>query len=92
MKKTLLTVLTALTALSSWAQQMTDTDTHHPYILAVDEYVPAPGQFVNVLPVYKEGDDAASMAKKCTDLVANSKGSNITLGAFGGVYHLPFRP
>lgn len=84
MKKTLLTVLTALTALSSLAQQMTDTDTHHPYILAVDEYVPAPGQFVNVLPVYKEGDDAASMAKKCTDLVANSKGSNITLGAFGG--------
>ena len=26
------------------------------YILAVDEYVPAPGQFVNTMPQYEEGD------------------------------------
>ena len=35
---------------SAHAQQMTDGDTHSPYILAVDEYGPAPGQFVNDLP------------------------------------------
>ena len=27
------------------------------YIAAVDEYVPAPGQFVNVIPLYEDGDD-----------------------------------
>lgn len=55
-----------------------------PYILAVDEYVPAPGQFVNTMPKYEEGDDAATMAKKCTDLIGGDKGSIITLGGYGG--------
>ncbi|MBP5348261.1 MAG: YncE family protein, partial [Bacteroidaceae bacterium] len=31
----------------------------------VFEYMPAPGQFVNVLPNYEQGDDAASMNAKC---------------------------
>jgi hypothetical protein len=84
MKKTLLTVFAALMAVSTFGQQMTDTETHSKYILAVDEYVPAPGQFVNVQPKYEEGDDAATMANKCTALVANNKGQYVTLGAFGG--------
>ena len=50
--------------------------------LTVLEYSPAPGQFVGTLPQYDEGDDAASMAYKCT--VALSQGSMITLGAWGG--------
>ena len=48
----------------------------------VFEYKPAPGQFVNLLPMYEPGDDAASMAAKC--LEALQSGSMITLGAFGG--------
>ena len=35
-------------------------------IYKVEEYVPAPGQFVNSMPQYEEGDDAKSMARKCT--------------------------
>ena len=55
-----------------------------PYIAAVDEYVPAPGQFVNTLPSYAEGDDAAAMANKCTEALADNAQSLITLGGFGG--------
>ena len=52
------------------AQQMTDDAEHSQYILAVDEYVPAPGQFINDLPEWEEGDDAAAMAAKCTASIA----------------------
>ena len=48
----------------------------------VFEYMPAPGQFVNLLPKYEKGDDAASMAGKC--LKALQSGNMITLGGFGG--------
>lgn len=54
------------------------------YIQAVDEYVPAPGQYVNVLPLYEEGDNAATMAEKCTSAIAQNAGGMITLGAWGG--------
>ncbi len=61
------------------------TDGTSPYIFAVDEYVPAPGQFVNTMPLYEEGDDAAAMAQKCTEYLANKEnGSLVTLGAYGG--------
>ena len=55
-----------------------------PYIAAVDEYVPAPGQFVNTMPQYEDGDDAAAMAQKCTNLLANNNGGVVTLGGYGG--------
>lgn len=48
----------------------------------VFEYMPAPGQFVNLLPQYDQGDDAQSMALKC--LHALQTGGMVTLGAFGG--------
>lgn len=35
-----------------------------PYISRVYEYRPAPGQFVNTMPEYEPGDDAAAMAAK----------------------------
>lgn len=54
------------------------------YILAVDEYRPAPGQFVNALPKYEEGDDAAAMAQKCTEAIAGDKGGLVSLGGYGG--------
>jgi len=48
----------------------------------VFEYMPAPGQFVNVLPAFESGDDSQSMAAKC--LNALQSGHIITLGGFGG--------
>ncbi len=62
------------------AQQGSD----NPYIAAVDEYVPAPGQFIGQLPLYEEGDDAKTMADKCTELLANNAGGTVSLGGFGG--------
>ena len=60
------------------------TDGTSPYIAAVDEYVPAPGQFVNTMPQYEEGDDAAAMARKCTELLADNNGGMVSLGGYGG--------
>ena len=85
MRKDLLSLTVALTlSAAGYGQQMTDGESHSKYILAVDEYVPAPGQFVNVLPKYEEGDDAAAMVAKCTAALAGGTGSMITLGAYGG--------
>lgn len=67
----------------SWASLALKAQ-NSPYIQAVDEYVPAPGQFVNVLPAYEVGDDAATMAKKCTERLANNAGGMVCLGAWGG--------
>ena len=55
-----------------------------PYIAAVDEYVPAPGQFVNTLPLYEQGDDADTMAQKCFDAIGENRQGLVTLGSFGG--------
>ena len=78
---TSLIVFTSL-ALSALAQ-------NNPYIQAVDEYVPAPGQFINTMPEYTEGDNAATMAQKCTEYLANNAGKTVCLGAWGGyiIFH-----
>lgn len=55
-----------------------------PYISRVYEYLPAPGQFVNMLPEYEEGDDAESMALKAEECIANNNKVMITLGGYGG--------
>ena len=51
------------------AQRMDDVAVHSKYIVAVDEYRPAPGQFVNELPVATSDDTPASMAQKCTEIL-----------------------
>ena len=53
-----------------------------PYINKVYEYVPAPGQFINTMPEWEEGDDADAMAQKCMELIADE--GMICLGGFGG--------
>lgn len=88
MRKHLL-FLSAFVLLASGAQAQTSAtasyEGYSKYIQAVDEYVPAPGQFVNALPSYDEDeDDAQSMADKCTAAIAAGKGGMITLGAYGG--------
>lgn len=85
MKTSLLLCTAALAVTSaSWGQQMKDTTVHSKYILAVDEYVPAPGQFVNTMPKYEEGDDVAAMVAKCTEALAENNRGLVTLGAYGG--------
>ena len=85
MKKALLFVV-ALTLIGekATAQQYFKQGTPSQYIYKVVDYSPAPGQFVNKIPAYEKGDDAAKMAQKCTDMLANNKREMITLGAFGG--------
>lgn len=55
-----------------------------PYISHVWEYMPAPGQFVNVLPAYEEGDDAEAMRQKAEEQIANNAQGMICLGGWGG--------
>lgn len=46
------------------------------------EYNPAPGQFVNEIPLYETGDTPVSINAKALEAV--NRGSLVSLGAFGG--------
>ena len=54
------------------------------YITNVYEYCPAPGQFVNLLPEYKEGDTEVSMIKKVEECISGKNDVLISLGGYGG--------
>lgn len=62
---------------------------YSPYISEVVEYCPAPGQFINTMPEYAEGDTYADMLRKCTEAVRGTNDGLISLGAFGG--YITFR-
>lgn len=56
-----------------------------PYINKVYEFRPAPGQFVNKLPEYEEGDTYDTMLEKAQEALAFDKQPGaVSLGAFGG--------
>ena len=55
---------------------------YSPYTAKVYEYRPAPGQFVNTMPVYEKGDTEETMRQKAEDDLSNDV--MITLGAYGG--------
>ena len=55
-----------------------------PYIDKVYDFNPAPGQFVNVIPQYEEGDTYDAMIQKANLAIANNARSMICLGGFGG--------
>ena len=61
-----------------------------PYVTKVFEYMPAPGQFVNKLPVYKEGDTQETMNAKVLAAIGNGVEQMITLGNYGGYVTLGF--
>lgn len=48
----------------------------------VYEYCPAPGQFLNTMPEYEEGDTRETICKKVEELLR--EGGTVSLGAFGG--------
>ena len=55
-----------------------------PYISRVWEYCPAPGQFVNSMPEYEQGDDANDMRMKAEEAIADNNQGLISLGGWGG--------
>ena len=79
-------ILFPLAISCAWAQRMDNVAEHSKYIQAVDEYVPAPGQWVNVIPEYEEGDTPEIMAQKCTESIAGDYYNThlISLGGWGG--------
>ena len=63
------------------------TGNYSAEIQAVDEYCPAPGQFINTMPPYEAGDNAQTMAAKCTTYLTSDKSEErglVCLGAYGG--------
>lgn len=57
---------------------------YSPYISRVYEYRPAPGQFVNEMPLYEEGDSYADMLKKAEESISGTNDIMISLGGYGG--------
>ena len=54
------------------------------YITKVFDYMPAVGQFTNVLPQYEDGDTQETMNDKVLEAIGNNKRGMISLGGFGG--------
>lgn len=71
----------SLAAAISMAQSETGT-------VKVLELHPAPGQFVNTMPAWEEGDTHETICAKATEKLAN--GEIVHLGAFGGYITVEF--
>lgn len=54
------------------------------YISKVYEYCPAPGQFINEMPKYEEGDTEETMRKKVEENISGKNDVMISLGGYGG--------
>jgi len=76
MKKTILLCFIIVYCLPVQAQS--------PYIHKVFDFRPAPGQFVNKMPVYEEGDTHADMIRKVEKEIKGNKQGLVSLGAYGG--------
>ena len=63
---------------------------YSPYIAKVLEYCPAPGQFVNEMPLYEECDTYADMLKKAEESISGTNDVMISLGAYGGYVTFAF--
>lgn len=57
---------------------------YSPYISRVYEYRPAPGQFVNEMPPYSDGDTYADMLRKVEESISGTNDVMISLGGYGG--------
>ena len=55
-----------------------------PYITSISDYRPAPGQFVNQMPEYSEGDTQEDMNAKVLAAIGDNARGMITLGGYGG--------
>lgn len=61
-----------------------NTAAQSPYIYKVYEFCPAPGQFINTMPEYEEGDDSETMRQKAEEYLVENNQSMVCLGGFGG--------
>ena len=57
---------------------------YSPYISKVYEYCPAPGQFINEMPRYEEGDTYADILQKAEESISGTNDIMISLGGYGG--------
>lgn len=57
---------------------------YSPYISRVYEYCPAPGQFINDMPRWEEGDTYADILEKAENCISGKNDVMISLGAYGG--------
>ncbi len=60
------------------------------YIADVLEYRPAPGQFINELPKYDEGDTEADMCRKVLECIGGKNDVLVSLGNYGGYVTFAF--
>ena len=63
---------------------------YSPYIATVLEYSPAPGQFINEMPKYEDGDTEADMVRKAQESIVGKNDVMISLGGFGGYVTFSF--
>lgn len=61
-----------------------DMTSRSPYISKVFDFLPAPGQFVNELPRYTEGDTHEDMVRKAEESLSGEDATMISLGGWGG--------
>ncbi len=57
---------------------------YNPFISKVYEYRPAPGQFINEMPKYDDGDTEADMIRKAEEAISGKNDVLISLGGYGG--------
>lgn len=57
---------------------------YSPYISKVYEYCPAPGQFINEMPRYEEGDTYETILQKAEESISGTNDIMISLGGYGG--------
>ena len=74
------------TTIVVWEEQVA----YSPYISRVLEYNPAPGQFINTMPQYEEGDTYETMRQKVEESIASTNRTLISLGAWGGYVTFAF--
>lgn len=57
---------------------------YSPYLHRVYDYHPAPGQFVNMMPIWEKGDSYEDMLRKAEESISGTMEELVSLGAFGG--------
>lgn len=83
MTRKILSALLFLMPFATASAANDETETKYTVV----EYHPAPGQFVNVLPTYEDGDTHETMCRRCEEQLQD--GNPVTLGALGG--YITFR-
>ena len=77
MRKSLLLAVAMTAALAASAD-------NSPYIAHVYDYLPAPGQFVNVFPAYKPGYTQDSINAQLEASLCGGVNGSVSLGSYGG--------